>query len=171
MNNSEEIKIIIATSDTHGDANALEKLILQHEKTMSLLIHLGDGEAEFFQLKKQFAHLNMAMVKGNCDLDLLNSLPEIKIFQINEYVKIFACHGHSFGVKHNVENLTAAAKLENANIALFGHTHNKFLETKNNLTLLNPGSLSRPRSFGPSFAKILVKGEKFSVQICDMAII
>lgn len=167
MENSENIKTIVVVSDTHGATDALEKLILQHKKTTNLFIHLGDGEVEFFKLKQQFANLNMAMVKGNCDFNLCGYLPETRLFQINDYVKIFACHGHSFGVKQNLNSLIATAKLNNATIALFGHTHNKFLHTESNLTVLNPGSLTRPRSFNPSFAKILINEKNYNIEICN----
>lgn len=164
-NSNFEIFRIVVTSDTHGNIANLEKLILQNQSA-NMLIHLGDGEAEFFKMKHQFNHLNMIMVKGNCDLNLCEMLPETKLIQISESIKIFACHGHTLGVKQNLNELTKAAKQTNSTIALFGHTHNRFFKTENNLTFLNPGSLSKPRLFNPSFATISVFNQnKFNIQI------
>ena len=160
------IKIIV-TSDTHGAEQALQKLILQNQSATTL-IHLGDGAAEFFKLQNQFKTLNMIIVRGNCDFNYFNNLPTERIIQINEHLKIFACHGHTFNVKQNPMALIHAAQKNNANLALFGHTHNRFLTTTNGLTILNPGSLAKPRDFNPSFAKITIFDDNnFQTEICE----
>lgn len=160
------LKLIIV-SDTHGDELALKKLILCHTNA-NLILHLGDGENEFFKLKSKFDSLNMQMVKGNCDINLNETLPTHKIIKIKPNLKIFACHGHTLNVKQNLTQLVQTAKLHKTNLALFGHTHNKFVKTENNLTILNPGSLTRPRSFFPSFATIFVSANgKIKIEIND----
>ena len=45
------------------------------------------------------------------------------------------------------------AKDRGAQIAMFGHTHKPYLDIRENITVLNPGSLSFPRQDGrkPSY--------------------
>ena len=44
------------------------------------------------------------------------------------------------------------ARENKCDILVYGHTHVKKLEKKDNLIILNPGSPSRPRDYAPSFA-------------------
>lgn len=163
---NEYIKKIIVTSDTHGDELALENLIMQNQNA-DMIIHLGDGETEFLKLQTKFANLTMINVKGNCDFGAFPTA-ETKIVQINEFLKIFACHGHTFRVKQSLDDLIWEAKKHEANLALFGHTHNRFVDTINGLCVLNPGSLTRPRSFKPGFAKISVFDDgEFKTEFCN----
>ena len=49
--------------------------------------------------------------------------------------------------------LEEEARSRGVQIVMFGHTHRAFLEQKEDITILNPGSLSYPRQSGrkPSF--------------------
>ena len=55
------------------------------------------------------------------------------------------CHGHKYRVKLGIYSLLLRAKELNADIALFGHTHEKLLEKEDGIIILNPGST---RSYG-----------------------
>ena len=159
---------ILVVSDTHGNAYALKKLISAYQNKINLFLHLGDGEAEFFQMQNMFSNLKMIMVCGNCDLNLNNKLPKLKLLHIDGY-NIIACHGHEFSVKQNLHYLQQTAKNLKANLALFGHTHIRHIQTdeNENLTLFNPGSLSIPRTQKPSFGLITIKNKKIDAKIID----
>ena len=62
-------------------------------------------------------------------------------------------HGHYYGVSVGTDRLKEEALLRKIDIVMYGHTHRPDLEIEENLTVLNPGSLSYPRQLGrkPSF--------------------
>lgn len=65
---------------------------------------------------------------------------------------ILLTHGNEFGVYYSTEPLTNFAKQNNADIAIFGHTHCP-TEMLQQIYLLNPGSISLPRNMSkPCFA-------------------
>jgi predicted phosphodiesterase len=56
-------------------------------------------------------------------------------------------------VESGAQTIAAAARSAGAEAALFGHTHVPQTCTLDGIFVLNPGSVSRPRSrIGPSFA-------------------
>ena len=54
----------------------------------------------------------------------------------------------SYGVSLGTERIRDEAASRNVQIAIFGHTHRPLIDTEDNLTLLNPGSLCYPRQIG-----------------------
>ena len=67
--------------------------------------------------------------------------------------KVLITHGHYYYVSLGVEELRRQAVARGYQVAMFGHTHKPYLETKDGVTILNPGSLSYPRQEGrrPSY--------------------
>jgi putative phosphoesterase len=64
-------------------------------------------------------------------------------------------------VYYGYHRLIAAALASNADTVLFGHTHIPCFAKENSLFLINPGSVSRPRSTkGPTFAVVTCVPEK-----------
>ena len=57
-------------------------------------------------------------------------------------------HGHYYYVSMGVEVLVGEARARGADIVMFGHTHKPFLEEREGVIVLNPGSLSYPRQQG-----------------------
>ena len=137
-----------------------------------MIIHLGDGVHEFFKLIEQSkSNKIFYAVKGNCDFDPLNKLPTSKVLTLPNKLKIFACHGHTFDVKNSVKKLTDHCKTLKVSLALFGHTHTRFLQLgkSNEAILLNPGSTSFPRQFGPSMGLVSTSDDKkIDAKIIDL---
>lgn len=105
------------------------------------VIHLGDHSRDADDLMRKYPMLAVLSLRGNCDLgDLLT--PE-KAEVVYGGVRIFATHGHLYGVKNSLLRLYMAAKESAANIALFGHTHCALCQKKDDIWLLNPGSCGR----------------------------
>ena len=75
-----------------------------------------------------------------------------EIIEIEGY-KILVTHGHYYYVNSGVDNLKAYAREQGVDIAMFGHTHVPYFEVDDELTILNPGSLTYPRQMGrkPTF--------------------
>lgn len=148
---------IIVVSDTHGGVAALEKLRPLIEEN-DLLIYLGDGLSDLRPLTKDFSEKIYA-VRGNCDF--FSTVPASGELDV-EWIKIFYCHGHEYGVKSDLSRLAAAAKSRGAQIAFYGHTHRAAVDEVDGVTLINPGSLKRPVGEGGSYAYLVVNKDKFT---------
>jgi predicted phosphodiesterase len=62
------------------------------------------------------------------------------------------------GVRHSLERLRLEAVRRGAAVALFGHTHRQLCETNDGLTVMNPGSLSRPRDAKRGYGVVEIVG-------------
>lgn len=128
---------LLIVSDTHGKLANLEKAI-NSQLPIDLLIHLGDGEKEVSDIKKIHPNLKTLQVKGNCDVgSKLNSSLEYTLLG----KKLFITHGHDFGVKSSLYPIFTKTKELNADILLFGHTHQPFHIFEQGIFIMNPGSL------------------------------
>lgn len=146
---------IVVLSDTHGNFNGFYNVVNEN-KDADLFLHLGDGVAEFLKIKSIFKSVPIVMVKGNCDF---YDLPKEKIFDFDG-VLMYACHGDFFNVKEGLQEYVEFAKKFKYRIIAYGHTHKRFIQNEENLCIINPGSLTLPRSFGPSYAVLnILKGE------------
>lgn len=149
---------IAIVSDTHCKgvvnlANILSKMDLD------LLIFLGDIfiDGEILENKTWLKTIN---ILGNNDYSLENSIASEQMLEINGR-NIFACHGHNYKVKANLNYLSYRAEELNADICLFGHSHIYTNEKINGIYYFNPGSPSYPRSFDglKSFGIMLIDDE------------
>lgn len=130
---------ILAISDTHRNiSNAID--IINAEKP-DYVFHMGDLESDAEDLQAIFSKVNFVFVSGNCDWASLSTAPGERFFELGG-VKILMCHGHTYNVKQGVEYYLSVARGKGAHLALFGHTHNAFLKSWDDVTLLNPGSVS-----------------------------
>lgn len=153
---------IVVLSDTHGNFNAFENVVRSNIKA-DLFLHLGDGAAEYFKIKSIYKELPIVMVKGNCDS---HNLPEQKTFNFDG-INLFACHGHQFNVKQNLDEYVKFAKNLNFRIIAYGHTHKRFIQNDSNLCIINPGSLTLPRTLGPSYGVIEIFNGSIKLYIVD----
>lgn len=129
---------ILVVSDTHGSDSDLRRAILAQPKA-EIVIHLGDGEAEWERAKRNFPEKMFLGVRGNCDWG--SSLPPTGEYTA-QGVKIFYTHGYLYGVKSGPYTIVCAARERGARVLLYGHTHQAFTDYEDGLYLMNPGSLS-----------------------------
>lgn len=146
---------VVIVSDTHGSHRNLEK-VLEEEKPMDMLIHLGDvegGEDYITALADCPTHI----VKGNNDF--FSDLPGEEEFMIGDY-HIFISHGHYYYVSMGEERLKEEARARGADIVMYGHTHKPTLTREEDLITLNPGSIAYPRQEGrrPSYMVMEIGG-------------
>lgn len=137
-------KKILIVSDTHGDNTNLRKVIANMKDSLYLMIHLGDMMCDL-DVIKGLVSCPVEMVKGNCDS--CYNLQSAKLIDIAGH-KAFITHGHIYGGKWGLEAMKNIAEENGANIVMFGHTHEPLIEKYANITVLNPGSLSKPRQDG-----------------------
>ncbi len=138
---------ILVTSDTHGDLFSLKQAVEQ-QKSADIIIHCGDSRGEVDDIKMMYPQKAVYAVKGNCDFgSMLNTVETITV----EGKKIFITHGHLYNAKFTLYNLCCAAREADADIVVFGHTHNAVAEYNDGLYILNPGSL---HGYNASYAYI-----------------
>ena len=131
---------ILIISDTHRKHENLLK-VLERECPVDLLIHLGDAEGYEDYIAEQ-AGCPVEVVAGNNDF--FSSLPREKELQIGKY-KVLITHGHYYYVNTGIEDIEREAEGRGFDIVMFGHTHKPYIEIDEDVTILNPGSVSYPR--------------------------
>ncbi len=155
---------IIVISDTHGDVKRLRSVVLRH-KSADLFLHLGDGAKEYFLIKSIYPDLPFIITRGNCDFEY-PKLPSQHILNVCSHI-IFASHGHEYGVKGGFDHYVNVACKSHADIILYGHTHEKLTKYQNNIYIMNPGSLSRPRDHVPSYGIIDIIGDSVITNVVE----
>lgn len=143
---------ILILSDSHGDIASM-RLAVERTKP-DQIIHLGDCWRDGEELSRRFPLIPVAQVLGNCDAWSFSPsaaqggdswrLSARHTEQLNLTLdghRTFLCHGHRYQVKNSLLSLSYAAREAGAELCLFGHTHVPYLDTRDGLTLLNPGSI------------------------------
>ncbi len=168
---------ILVFSDSHGNPANISKAIKMHPDA-ELLIHLGDGINDLYKITETYPNYETVMVYGNFEDSFFVKKSENTSACISTNgKKIFLCHGHRYSVGFSKQNLIYAALEQDADIALFGHTHVKYNEyipserlnsdRENGLYLFNPGSISRPRdNIYASFGIIEIRDEGILLSHC-----
>lgn len=131
---------VLIVSDTHRqNKNFLD--VVEKEKDIDLLIHLGDIEGSEYTIQ-QAVSCPVEMVCGNNDF--FSSLPSEKIIKIGKH-RALITHGHRYYIGMGNEMLKEEAIAQGADIVMYGHTHKPVVEVGNDIVAINPGSLSYPR--------------------------
>jgi len=135
---------IVIMSDIHG-ARSRAREIIDRCKGADLFICLGDGSDAFISICNELG-VPHTEVCGNCDVFFANpKAPELATLELGGK-RIFATHGHRYSVKHTYDTIKYAGLERLADIVLFGHTHEQYLEYverdgKDNMLVINPGSV------------------------------
>ena len=144
---------IAVISDSHGRGSVVDR-ILRREKDAETVIFLGDVTADIEDFTYEYTDKCFYIVSGNCDR--FSSYPYSDIATVGG-VKIFITHGHTLGVKGSTAALASAARQADCKIALYGHTHIPDIKYEDGLYIVNPGSCSRSRDGGNSYAVIDIR--------------
>ncbi len=153
-------------SDSHGrDENILD-IVKQYKTEIEGIFFLGDAENSGDRLRGSVQG-PVYMVRGNCDWSL--QAPDFQVFKLHGH-RIAMTHGHRQHVNMGIDTLKYWAMEKEADLVLFGHTHVPFVEQTSTLTVLNPGSISRPRQEGHkktyAILEFLENGE-LDIKICN----
>ena len=131
---------ILIVSDTHrNNANYLK--VIERIGSLDMVIHCGDVEGSELVIS-QAAGCPVEMVQGNNDF--FSVLPKEKEFMLGQY-KVWLTHGHNYYIAMNSEVIKQEARHREVDIVMCGHTHKPVVDIGNDLTLINPGSISYPR--------------------------
>lgn len=123
---------IAIISDNHGGKGYIDRLFQMGG--FDYLFYLGDGIENLGTYKYLD---NVYAVSGNCDF--FSTEPNEQFFTLDG-TRFFITHGNKYGVKYSMDSLITRAKEIGANIVCFGHTHRVFMEEKDGVLFLNPGS-------------------------------
>lgn len=134
---------ILVFSDSHGADQPMIDAMNLH-KDADAIAFLGDGESDFEEALAAcgiapFGPKNVQIwqVRGNCDW---RSTEAATILPIICGLRFFVTHGHIQHVKTGYDLLASEARKKGCAAALFGHTHQAYLEDRNGLIMMNPGS-------------------------------
>jgi len=132
---------IVVFSDSHGDYHRLWGIVQLHINDTDIFMHLGDGRREFLEIVDSLPEKKMLSVPGNCDIGA-GAAASIAVLDVCGK-RILYTHGHTCRVKDGLDILRERALAQNADMALFGHTHNARSHFDGRLYMFNPGSLIR----------------------------
>ena len=143
---------LLIVSDSHGRYERLESLLEMH-KNVDALIFLGDGLLDLDRAGVRDYPFTVFSVRGNWDsgrgsITAMRAKDEITF--TFDGIKFFALHGHTKGVKSTLVNAIYAAEQSEADVLLFGHTHEPIdtylsqgeYNLNKPLHIFNPGSLA-----------------------------
>ena len=149
---------IAVISDSHGSLRNIS-LFRSRIGQPDALWHLGDC-AEDAPLLAQRMNCGYVSVRGNCDPFSDAPLKQIIDWHHRRFLLL---HGHTVSGRLNLLYL---AKEQRCDAVLFGHSHVPSAECVDGIWMINPGSLSRPRSSeGPSMALLTLDDAVFDVQL------
>lgn len=161
---------VLVMSDTHGRLDhakmIIERLLPDH---LNAILHCGDYINDMLSLKKSYPMIDIYGIAGNCDL-FFGSGESDKLITL-EKVPIFMTHGHKYDVKWgSYDSLIDDANAHDAKIAVCGHSHEAYIDKRDGILVINPGSLTLPRdSFHPSYALLeLEEGKILNVNILQI---
>ena len=147
------VKRYLIVSDNHGSMRNLKRVAKSFRGKIEAVIHCGDIEADPDALE-ELAGCPVYVARGNCDFYF--SRDDEALFEMGDHVALVT-HGDRYGISWGYGDLIERAQMMGADLVFFGHTHRPAYHVfkDENVTMLNPGSIDRPRQFephGPTFA-------------------
>ena len=155
---------VLVVSDTHGDISKALSEIKKHTN-IELIIHLGDYISDARKIANE-AKIDVECVKGN--LDITRAGDNNKVIEIEGH-RLYLTHGHKENIKFGLTKLYFTAESKECDIALFGHSHVPFHDEYNNITFINPGSISQGRHGSEnSYAILEITKENIEVEFVEV---
>lgn len=147
---------VLIVSDTHKRNDNFFR-VLELTAPVDLVIHCGDIEGSEYAISAG-AGCPVEMVAGNNDF--FSELPTEREIEIAGY-RIWITHGHNYYVSMGTEHIRQEAGVRGVDIVFFGHTHRPLIDMEDDITLINPGSISYPRQDGRKPSYVLMDIDRF----------
>lgn len=128
---------LVVFSDSHRRVSSVLEIFERHKDNADLFIFLGDGNDDVDEALMVYKDIKIERVSGNCDF--YSMFPTEKVIDFAGK-KIMFTHGHPYYVKHGYSDIEREARSVKADICLFGHTHLPYIEHKDEIYFVNPGS-------------------------------
>ena len=155
--------ILGVMSDSHGNMRQV-KYALRAMGDVDLILHAGDFYDDGVRLSA-VAPVRVVAVVGNCDMRADGPLEEVLEAGGK---RILLTHGHRYGVKYGLQSLAERARVLQADVVVFGHTHIAHVSTEDGILFLNPGSCFRPRDGRPpSYATLEITSDGALVPVVN----
>lgn len=145
-------------SDSHGTSFGMKRALRMHPDA-EVIFFLGDGLSDFEELIYDRSRAYIA-VRGNWDVNGIlgdNMVKKTDSITLMGH-RIFLTHGDLYGVKYGLDGIKKLAVDLNADLVLFGHTHQKlekYIPTEEGgYYLFNPGSIGGGFGIKPSYGVI-----------------
>lgn len=153
---------LLVLSDSHSDMLPMAAAVSRERP--DAILHLGDHYSDAQGLGHHFPDIPLYAVTGNTDF---RSSVEPELFLPFEGKRVFLTHGHFYGVKVGLAQIEEKGLSLGADLTLFGHTHVPYLNWRNGMWLMNPGSVSRNgrRSFAPTYGVVTIEHDEIA---CDI---
>ncbi|TJX15170.1 phosphodiesterase [Tissierella creatinini] len=165
-------------SDIHGSIYYLKKALKRFEEEKAdYIVILGDilyhgarnplpleyNPKEVFALLNSIGHKIIA-VRGNCDSEVDEMVVNFPIMATYSNIlynnrRVFITHGHIY-------NETNMPPLADSDMLIQGHTHIPRLDKKDNVYVVNPGSITLPKEDNPHTFGIL-EGSSFKIKTLE----
>ena len=129
---------LLVFSDSHGVAYYMRQALLAHPEA-DMIIFLGDGERDLDSVEFEINGRPLVKVRGNCDFG--SHLNAVEIIRAGGKT-VYITHGFAEHVKHGISELMDTARGYNADIVLFGHTHEQMTLYEDGMYIMNPGSVN-----------------------------
>lgn len=153
---------VLIVSDSHGLTEELQEIKARHAHEVQMMIHCGDSELQ----ADEEALEDFLVVQGNCDF--IGTFPEELVEEIDGY-RIFITHGHRYGVKSTLLNLSLRAQEADAKIVCFGHSHFLGAEMIEEILYINPGSIRLPRGrIEKTYVILEMNGNEAKLHVHDL---
>ena len=135
----------VVFSDSHGRARTMRLALLRH-RDADICFFLGDGLKDLEKVALDFPNITFLSVAGNCDW-YADGVEREALF-VMEGRRVLYLHGHTVGVKGGIGAAIAMARRLDADILLYGHTHDPYegclTDGEKPLYVMNPGSVGEP---------------------------
>jgi hypothetical protein len=145
---------ILVLSDTHLESGNIPELIFETIKNYDMVIHAGDFTSpECYRAFENTGKLKA--VHGNSDSgEIKKLLPETLRIEADG-VRIGVIHEGALSINDTTALRYKALEM-GVDILIFGHIHHPVYE-KNDVTLLCPGSPTKPRMSDPMMAELIIE--------------
>ncbi len=154
---------LLVFSDSHR-ANITDMLALIDEEKPDAVAHLGDLVSDVEDIHFVYPELPVYNVRGNNDWGD-DETPNSLVVPA-EHVRLFLTHGHLYGVRRDTKRLAEAARAENCQVALYGHTHRAEIHQEDGVLVANPGSISMPYTAQPpSYLRLTIQGDTIESEL------
>lgn len=153
----------LVMSDNHGRWQKVQEVIDAFKDDVDHIFHCGDSE---FPSDDPIWEAVTLVVSGNMDYD-----PQYRkvAHTMTDEGKVLVLHGHRHGVNFSNQQVLDLANEIGAKFVFHGHTHRLYAEVKDDVLLLNPGSLNQSRGPVPekTFAVVSLSPEEILVEFYD----
>lgn len=154
--------MITVVSDTHGESgHRLEGRTLEAVRMADLVVHAGDFTTEAVLDAFEAEADSFVAVRGNND-PVIDRLPTERVVE-HDGIRFVVVHGH----QHHATAMTMLGREVEADLVVFGHSHQPSFEDRGDVPRLNPGSHSHPRWYDAAHAELRRRGRRLEGRLVE----